>query len=50
MLKTELKIETVGKPDITVLPNYIQNIFFETLLAHIKELNEKGTNEQLNQD
>lgn len=40
MLKTELKIETVGKPDITALPEIEQRTFFETLLARIKELKE----------
>ncbi len=38
MLKTELKIETIGEPDIRALPESEQHTFFETLLAHIKEL------------
>ena len=40
MLKTELEVETVGKPDITALPEVEQRAFLETLLAHIKELKE----------
>lgn len=40
MLKTELEIETVGKPDITALSEIEQRTFLETLLARIKELKE----------
>lgn len=36
--KTELEIETIGEPDIKVLPENEQHTFLETLLARIKEL------------
>ena len=38
MLKTELKIETVGKPDLTALPKSVQDTFLESLLSRISEL------------
>lgn len=39
--KTELEIETIGKPDIKALPEIEQHSFLETLLARIKELSEQ---------
>jgi len=36
--KTELEIKPIGEPDIKALPESEQLTFFETLLAHIKEL------------
>ena len=39
--KTGLQVETIGKPDIQTLPEAEQRSFFETLLAHIKQLNEQ---------
>lgn len=41
MPKTELEIETIGEPDIKVLPESEQHTFLETLLARIKELSEQ---------
>ena len=38
VLKAEIKVNSIGKPDLTVLPETERRIFFETLLAHIKEL------------
>lgn len=38
MLKTELKIETVGKPDLNALPKSVQDAFLESLLSRISEL------------
>ena len=38
MKNTELEIKPIGEPDIKVLPESEQLAFFETLLAHIKEL------------
>ena len=37
MLKADIKVNSVGKPDLTALPETERRIFFETLLAHIKE-------------
>lgn len=42
VLKTELKIEPIGEPDITALPESEQLTFFETLLARIKELKDNS--------
>lgn len=42
MLKTELEIETIGEPNVQALPEAEQQTFFETLLAHIKELKEQN--------
>ncbi len=39
--KTELQVEKIGKPNIQTLPEAEQRSFFETLLAHIKQLNEQ---------
>ena len=36
--KTELQVETIGKPDIHTLPEAEKRSFFETLLAHIQQL------------
>ena len=50
MLKAELKINNVGKPDLTALPETERRIFFETLLAHIKELCAEEDSKQSKQD
>ena len=44
MLKTELKVETVGTPNIQALTESEQRTFFETLFASILKLSkqEKG--------
>lgn len=44
MLKTELKVETIGEPNIRVLPESEQHTFLETLLARLKELKENAEN------
>ncbi len=45
MLKTELEVVTIGKPDITALSESEQRMFFETLFARVLELaKEKETN------
>lgn len=44
MLKTELKIETIGEPDISALPESERQSFLETLLARLKELKENTEN------
>ena len=36
--KTELQVNTIGKPNIQSLPEAEQRSFYETLLAHIKQL------------
>ena len=36
--KTELQVDTIGKPDIQTLPEAERCSFFETLLAHIQQL------------
>lgn len=38
MLKTELKIETVGQPNIQALSESEQRTFFETLFVNILKL------------
>lgn len=38
MLKTELKIETVGQPNIQTLSESERRTFFETLFANILKL------------
>lgn len=38
MLKADIKVNSIGKPDLTALPETEKQIFFETLLARIKEL------------
>ena len=40
MLKTELEVETIGEPSVQALPEAEQRLFFETLLARIKEQKE----------
>lgn len=45
MLKTEFTIETIGEPDIRVLGESEQRMFFEILLAHIAELSKKQNND-----
>ena len=39
--KTELQVNTIGKPNIQSLPEAEQRSFFETLLAHIQQLKEQ---------
>lgn len=39
MLKTELNVETRGSPNIKDLPKSEQDIFFETILKRILQLN-----------
>ncbi len=46
MIKTELKVETAGSPNVRELPEIEQRIFFETLYARIKELKEKQDDRQ----
>lgn len=41
MQKTKLEIETIGEPNVQALPETEQRTFFETLLIHIKELQEQ---------
>ena len=38
MLKTELKVETIGEPNIQALSESEQRTFFETLFASILKL------------
>ncbi len=38
MLKTNLIVEAIGKPDITTLSNTMQNDLFESLLTDITDL------------
>ena len=38
MLKTNLKVEAVGKPDITSLSSSLQNDLFESLLTDITDI------------
>lgn len=38
MIKKELKIETVGKPDLNALQESLQDTFLESLLSAITEL------------
>ena len=42
MQKIKLEIETIGEPNVQALPEAEQRTFFETLLAHIKELQEQN--------
>ena len=39
--KTELQVDTIGEPNVQTLPEAEQRSFFETLLAHIKQLKEQ---------
>lgn len=50
MLKADLKVNNIGKPDLTALPETERRIFFETLLAHIKELCAEEDSKPTNQD
>lgn len=34
----DLKVETIGKPSISALPEAEQKVFYETLLRRIQEL------------
>lgn len=38
MLKTNLKVEAVGKPDITSLSSSLQSDLFESLLTDITDI------------
>lgn len=38
MLKTNLKVEAVGKPDFTSIPSSLQNDLFESLLTDITDI------------
>lgn len=38
MLKTELKVVTIGTPDIAALQESERRLFFETLYARVLEL------------
>ena len=46
MLKTELKVEAVGKPDISCLTDGEQRVFFETILSRITELYKQSREQQ----
>lgn len=50
MLKVDLKVNSIGKPDLMALPETERRIFFETLLAHIKELCAEEDSKRTNQD
>ncbi len=50
VLKAEIKVNSIGKPDLTALPETEKRIFFETLLAHIKELCAEEDNKTPKQD
>lgn len=50
MLKAEIKVNSIGKPDLTALPETERRIFFETLLAHIKDLCAEEDSKQTKQD
>lgn len=50
MLKADIKVNSIGKPDLTALPETERCIFFETLLAHIKELCAEEDSKRTNQD
>ena len=42
MLKTELKVETIGTPNIQALSESEQRTFFETLFASILKLSKQS--------
>lgn len=46
MLKTELKIEAVGKPNISCLTDGEQRVFFENILSRIAELYKQSREQQ----
>lgn len=46
MLKTQLKVEAVYKPDISCLPDGEQRIFFERMLSRIVELHSTSLSQQ----
>ena len=50
MPKTELKVNHIGKPDLMAMPVTEKRIFFETLLARIKELSAGENGKPTNQD
>ena len=39
MLKTELLVETLGEPDISILGEFEQSVLIETLFERIVKLN-----------
>ena len=41
MRKTELQVNTIGELNVQTLLEAEQRSFFETLLAHIKQINEQ---------
>ena len=45
MLKTELEVVKIGKPDIATLPEGEQRAFFETLYARVLELAKENNKE-----
>ena len=46
MLKTELKVINIGKPDITALSETERKVFIETLLERIKHIYEENHKQQ----
>ena len=44
VLKTELEVVKIGKPDIATLPEGEQRAFFETLYARVLELAKENNN------
>ncbi len=50
MLKTELKIETIGEPNIQVLSESEQCTFLETLFANILKISNNQVQGAINND
>lgn len=46
MLKTQLFVETIGKPTLEVLSESEQRIFFETLFSQISQLYQESRAQQ----
>ena len=44
MLKTQIKVETRGSPNIKELPKAEQEIFFDTIYKRILQLNSEKNN------
>lgn len=44
--KLDLKVETIGEPNVAVLPEAEQHTFFETLLNRITELKAEDDKKQ----
>lgn len=44
--KLDLKVETIGEPNVAALPEAEQHTFFETLLNRIKELKAEDDKKQ----